>query len=81
MMAEECAKKGTALARWLIIELHMITAHGFRINPATVRDCVARCDVTSYSLPVPSGMVWAAWEMFIAVQPWEGTLGQHTHQL
>ena len=48
---------------------------GARDDAATVQNFVTHCGYdasANHILPVPSGVVWAAWEKFIAIEPWEG---------
>ena len=54
--------------------MHMITGQGSRDDAATVQDFVKQFGFDSTAdriLPVPSGVVWAAWEKFVQVEPWE----------
>ena len=52
----------------------MITGQGSRDDAAAVQDFVKQFGFDSTAdriLPVPSGVVWAAWEKFVQVEPWE----------
>ena len=54
--------------------MQLMTGQGSRDDAATVQDFVKQFGFDSTAdriLPVPSGVVWAAWEKFVQVEPWE----------
>jgi hypothetical protein len=74
-IAQASAKRDSSWAGRFLSMLHMITGHGSGDDAATVQDFVTQFgfDPTANRiLPVPSGVLWAAWEKFIHLEPWEG---------
>ena len=74
-MAQSRAQRNAAWAGRFMSMLHMITGQGARDDAATVQNFVTHCGYDASAnriLPVPSGVVWAAWEKFVAIEPSEG---------
>ena len=74
-LAHNHTQKNVAWAGRFMSMLHMITGRGTRDEASTVQAFVLRYGydaLTDCILPVPSGVVWTAWEKFIATEPWEG---------
>ena len=72
--AQAAPKRNTSWAGRFLSMMHMITGQGSRDDAATVQDFVKQFGFDSTAdriLPVPSGVVWAAWEKFVQVEPWE----------
>ena len=72
--AQAAPKRNTSWAGRFLSMMHMITGQGSRDDAATVQDFVKQFGFDSTAdriLPVPSGVMWAAWEKFVQVEPWE----------
>ena len=70
--AQAAPKRNTSWAGRFMSMMHMITGQGSRDDAATVQDFVKQFGFDSTAdriLPVPSGVVWAAWEKFVQVEP------------
>ena len=67
-------KRNTSWAGRFMSMMHMITGQGSRDDAATVHDFVEQFGFDSTAnriLPVPNGVLWAAWEKFVQIEPWE----------